>query len=75
MRSSQACSVYTGSLDTEDLDTHDIIPDEWRQETTQGLQSLTQQGCNHSDLAKKIHNQLTDYFNSKGAVSWQDSMI
>ena len=68
--------MYTGSLDTEDLDTHDIIPGEWRQETTQGLQSLTQQGSNcHSDLAKKICNQLTDYFNYKGAVSGQDSMI
>uniref|UniRef100_A0A1X7T6J9 Peptidase C9 domain-containing protein n=1 Tax=Amphimedon queenslandica TaxID=400682 RepID=A0A1X7T6J9_AMPQE len=78
LRSFQACSVYIslGSFDTKDLYTHDVIPSEWRQETAQVLQSLTQQESNHhSNLAKIIQNQLTDNFNSKGAVCWQDSMI
>ena len=60
--------VYTppGSLDTENPETHEYIPGEWRQERSQGLQPLDQQGSNqHSDSVKEIRDYLWDFLIQK----------
>ena len=75
-----ARSIYTpnGSLDTEDPNTHVIMPGEWRQgPQSQGLQPLERQGSNrHSNCAKELREYFCEYFNSEdGSVPWQDNMI
>ena len=75
-----ARSIYTpnGSLDTEDPNTHVIMPGEWRQgPQSQGLQPLERQGSNrHSNCSKELREYFCEYFNSEdGSVSWQDNMI
>ena len=73
-----ACSIYTpqGSLDTEDPISHQVSPDAWRQDSDpNGWLPFERQGGNrHSDAAKEI-SYLCDYFNSAGAVAWQDNMM
>ena len=75
-----SCSVYTpqGSIDSEDVETHAVIPGHWRQQPQpQGWATIPQQGSNrYSKTAKEIRDYLQDYFNSeKGSVSWQNDMI
>ena len=72
-------AIYTpqGSVDTESIETHEVIPGDWRQGQQHELQPLQYQGSNrHSDSAKATRDYLRDYFNSEmGAVSWQNTMI
>ena len=72
--------MYTppGSLDSENPETHQVFPDEWRQgHQPQGLQPLQRQGSNyHANSAKEWQDYLQDYFISeKGAVSWRSKTI
>ena len=75
-----AHTTYTppGSFDSEDPDSHLMIPGDWRQESTlQCWTPLAQQGSNrHSLTAKEIRDHFRDfYFSNDGAVPWQWNMI
>ena len=76
--SAQATYVPPGTFDSEDHDMHILRPGDWRQQPqSQGMASFEQQGSNaHSYNAGKVHEYLTNYFNSStGSVPWQDNMI
>lgn len=77
---SNSHSVYTpqGSIDSEDPDTHALLPGSWRSESDpQGLRPISKQGSNmHSRAAKEMRDYLSDYFMSPdGEVPWQYNMI
>ena len=70
-----SCSVYTpsGSIDTENQETHKITDGQWRHDPQpQGLQPLQQQGGNrYTSDAKQLRDYMCDYFNSDiGCVPW-----
>ena len=80
LRSKQVSrNVYTppGSLDNEDMDTHAILAGDWRAgQEPGGLLQLHKQGSNNfTARVKEIRKILCQYFNSAGAVPWQDNMI
>ena len=73
-------SIYTpsGSIDTKDPDTHEVVPADWRQlPQPQGLRPLERQGSNRqTNCAKELREYICDYFNSDdGSVPWQENMI
>lgn len=73
-------SVYTpsSSMDTENRETHEITPGEWRQEVQpQGWRPLSQQGSNHhATNAKELRDYMCEYFSSDvGSIPWQEKMI
>ena len=72
-------NLYTppGSFDTENTDTGTVLPGAWRQGTQgQGLTSLSKQGSNRTaNRAKEIQAYFCEYFNTSGAVQWQDKMV
>ena len=75
-----AHAAYTppGSFDSEDPESHLMIPGDWRQESTlQCWTQLAQQGSNrHSLTAKEIRDHFRDfYISNDGAVPWQWNMI
>ena len=60
--------------DKEDIKTKVVTPGEWRDDKKlPELQKLA--GNTYLEVAKIQRNYLTDYYNSVGAVSWQDKMI
>ena len=72
-------SVYTpsGSIDTEDPETHEIVPADWRQgPQLQGLRPFGRQGSNRpTSCAKELRDYMCDYFNSDaGSVPWQENL-
>jgi hypothetical protein len=64
-----------GSLDSENADTHELIPGTWRQAAGgSSVVNLTRQCSNYPIVAKNIRNIFCDYFNSDiGSVPWQDN--
>ena len=73
-------SIYMppGSVDSEEEDTHIVLPGEWHQgPQSTGLQALAQQGSNHySNSAKQLRDILCEYFLSEsGSVPWQWNMV
>ena len=67
-----------GSVDSEEEDTHIVLPGEWHQgPQSTGLQALAQQGSNHySNSAKQLRDILCEYFLSEsGSVPWQWNMV
>lgn len=64
-----------GEVDTEDVETHDVIPGAWREEIPMtGLVPLS--GHRLPRDAKLMREYLSHYFQSPvGAVEWQERMI
>ena len=73
-----AQTVYTppGSLDSDDLVTHELHSAEWRQCKSNGI-SLHRQGSNaYSKAAKSIQDTVCQYYSSEdGKIPWQYNMI
>lgn len=64
------------NVDFENVDTGEIIPGSWRQETLALLPSINRIGSNHSSRqARELREMYTKYFTNEGAVSWQSRMI
>ncbi|KAJ8946659.1 hypothetical protein NQ314_008831 [Rhamnusium bicolor] len=63
--------IRRDSVDTEDINTGEIIPGTWRSELNdQSKKSLRQMGSNnYSRRAEEIRNQYVKYFNGDGSVS------
>lgn len=68
-----------GSLDTEDLNTRQIIPGSWRTEVREAKSLVDLQvnlgSRNYTKLAFNMREKYAEYFCGHGAVSWQDNMI
>ena len=70
-------NLYTasGSLDTENLQTHVLERGEWRHHDLQ-LQNINPQGTrNATQRAKNIRDQFRFFFNSTGQVPWQWNVV
>jgi hypothetical protein len=67
-------SSYVVAADVEDGD-HVVIPGSWRNEACLTRMNQFCKTRNPSHSAKKQREILTTYFNSHGAVPWQDSMV
>lgn len=61
-------------LDSENSANHTIIPGEWRKEE-QPYAGLNFQNHAANNASKDNRLKYTEYFNSLGAVEWQDRMI
>ena len=75
---SEAHNIYIPQemLDTEDPETHEIRPGQWRQRASEGWTKLSRQGSNHySRKSKNIRNEFCTFFNSDGAVNWQWDIV
>lgn len=67
-------SYVQGGIDVENMNTGDFINADWRSEPTLlNLQPLN--GRNTTNTAKQIRNQFCYYFNTVGAVPWQNNMF
>ena len=66
--------MHVNLMDTEDPETHEVIPGAWRQqETFTALEGL--HGNQLTAQAKGQRDYLRDYYNSPvGRVAWQDQM-
>ena len=62
-----------GSLDMEDISNGIMTPAEWR--STSQLLGLQRMGRNATIYAKHVRDQYMAYFNSDGAVPWQDKVV
>ncbi|XP_011687031.1 PREDICTED: putative nuclease HARBI1 [Wasmannia auropunctata] len=65
-------------LDGEDEISGQIRHGEWRSESAGGMINLTHQGGNrhpNQAIALTIRDKWCDYFNTVGAVSWQERMV
>lgn len=70
--------MYTPAafLDEEDELMCRIQPGEWRQEPAAGMINFANQGGNrHANAALQLRDEWCDYFNTAGAVPWQERMI
>ena len=69
--------ISLGSFDAENTDTGTLLPGAWWQGTQgQGLTLLSKQGSNRTaNRAKEMQACFCKYFNTSGAVQWQDKMI
>lgn len=69
------CKTYVNfeQLRREDTDRSNIIPGVW-EGAPSGFQSIQGVGRGHSNDAKKVRDNLNDYFMSNGNVPWQDTM-
>ena len=64
----------TGSFGSDLLGTGKVVAGEWRNCEPTGITSLTQQGSNrYSNEAKDVQEGFSGYFNTTGAVAWQDT--
>lgn len=74
-------NVYNtpGSFDSENAETHELIPGEWRHNDQPVVSFLSLPAVrqrNPTVLAKEIRDDFCDYFNTNGAVPWQwDSVL
>lgn len=61
-------------VDREDPHTHHIINGAWRdRECLTAMQAI--RGNNATQAAKGVRNYLCRYYNTRGAVYWQERMI
>lgn len=70
--------MYTPStfLDEEDELMGTFQPGEWRQAPASGIVNLANQGGNrHTNAALQLRDEWCEYFNTVGAVPWQQNMI
>ncbi|XP_071054141.1 uncharacterized protein [Onthophagus taurus] len=65
---------FQGGIDVENINTGEFTNADWRADPTlQTLQPL--QGRNSTTTAKEVRAQFCNYFNTVGAVPWQDNII
>ena len=65
-----------GTFDEESPTTHEVIPGQWRTEINEPLPGVVQQGSNRAPFdAREIRDELCDFFNSDGQVSWQWDVV
>ncbi|XP_071054722.1 putative nuclease HARBI1 [Onthophagus taurus] len=65
---------FQGGIDVENINTGEFTNADWRADPTlQTLQPL--QGRNSTTTAKEVIAQFCNYFNTVGAVPWQDNII
>lgn len=62
-------------VDQVDQETGAVIPGSWREEPDCLLHLETTHDRNPTNDAKTIRQEFTSYFNTNGAVSWQNSAI
>ncbi|KYN19485.1 hypothetical protein ALC57_08178 [Trachymyrmex cornetzi] len=70
--------LYTpeSMLNTEDVYSGVVRPGEWREESVGGMANfIHQEGNRHSNAAIRLRDEWCAYFDSTGAVPWQEKMI
>lgn len=70
--------IYTPPtfIDEEDIMTGEIRQGDFRIESASGLVNLSRQGGNrHANSAILLRNKWCIYFNTEGAVPWQERMV
>lgn len=68
--------LRNGTVDTEDINTGEIVEGSWRTEIREILQSFEDNTSNHSArAARELRKKYTEYFMEEGAVSWQNKMV
>lgn len=69
------CKTYITSelLRREDIDQGSMIPGVWK-EAPSGFEDLQGMAQDHSNDAKRVRDNLKDYFMSSGQVPWQEKM-
>ena len=70
-------SRYTppGSLDAENIESGTINEGQWRSEN-EGMRSIGNTGSNNYRVdAKLVRDELCNYFNTTGAVPWQNKFV
>ena len=66
--------IPCGSLDKEDRHTGQIKKGDWR-DAQNGFENFKKKtGYNSSNAAKEVQKRYCEYFNSVGAVPWQNKM-
>lgn len=67
------CKTYITSeqLRREDMDQGIIIPGMW-EEAPSGFEDIQGIGRGHDNDAKRVRDNLKDYFKSSGQVPWQE---
>ncbi|XP_047998801.1 putative nuclease HARBI1 [Leguminivora glycinivorella] len=69
-------NVNAPTVDIEDTHSGRIIPGDWRDVPSDGLQNLPTNSHNHSPReARRIRDDYADYFVGEGSVDWQIRMI
>lgn len=71
-------AMYTppSFLDREDEIAGEFHRGEWRMENARGMINLNHQGGNrHANQAIALRDRWCDYFNTVGAVPWQERMV
>ena len=77
MMSEQDSVFNTPSLtDRESLDTHAVVAGDWRQNANTCFTPLTQGPGNRNTIdARLVRNELKDFVNDEGKVSWQEELV
>lgn len=70
----QKSYIQRGEVDIEDTATGNIEPGSWRDDS-QILELQRSRAGNATLMAKQVRDDFCEYFNTVGAVSWQDRMI
>lgn len=71
-------AMYTppSFIDTEDELPGCVRPGEWREDNAHGMVNIIHQGGNrHANNALQLRDRWCEYFNTVGAVPWQDGMV
>ena len=77
MMSEQDSVFNTPSLtDRESIDTHAVVAGDWRQNANTCFTPLTQgPGNRNISDARLFRNELKDFVNDEGKVSWQEDLV
>ena len=63
-------------VDQENPVSHEMIPGEWRGNTSNHLANITQQGGNRNAAnARWVRDKVKEYVNGVGKVSWQECLV
>lgn len=74
LRHKEVQSYFQGGIDVENINTGELINADWRADPTLlTLQPL--QGRNSTIAAKEIREKFCNYFNTAGAVPWQNNIF
>ena len=71
-------SEYTppGTFDVENIETGSVKHGDWRSQVEEGMRSIGPTGSNnYKKDARIIRDEFCKYFNTVGAVSWQERFV